>query len=216
VFKLAKTWKQFQFLLTTISNTLKDISNFSILLFLFIFTYTLLGLELFAYEVKFNPITKELDLSDTGEYPDSTFNSFWEAFVSVFIVLANDGWTKIYFDHYRASNSILASIFFISLVIVGQYILLNLFISILILNFEQTSISQDAYKKIKEVSTLKRIKKQLKRLKYRLNHSCAALCCCCRMQVIPESDMDKITEQIKLEAIKQKKMEDQQKKIVEW
>jgi hypothetical protein len=141
VFKLAKTWKQFQYLLATIANTLKDISNFSVLLFLFIYTYTLLGMELFSYKVKFNPITLGVDLSPLGEYPDSTFNTFLEAFVSVFIVLANDGWATIYFNHYRSTNPIVASVFFISLVIVGQYILLNLFISILILNFEQTSIN---------------------------------------------------------------------------
>lgn len=51
IFKLAKSWKQFQTLLNTIGNTLKDIGNFSILLFLFIFIYSLLGQELYAYQV---------------------------------------------------------------------------------------------------------------------------------------------------------------------
>ena len=77
-----------------------DIGNFSVLLFLLIFTYTLLGMELFAYRVAYN-IDDNLDL-DNGEYPYSNFNTFFEALISVFIVLANDGWTKIFFDHYRA------------------------------------------------------------------------------------------------------------------
>ena len=54
VFKLAKSWKQLQELLKTIAKSLKDISTFSILMFLFMFTYILLGLELFAHEIKFN------------------------------------------------------------------------------------------------------------------------------------------------------------------
>ena len=54
VFKLAKTWKRFELLLETMVSTLKDIASFSILLFLFIFIFTLLGMELFAHKVKFN------------------------------------------------------------------------------------------------------------------------------------------------------------------
>ena len=55
VFKLAKSWKKLQNLLTTMVSTLKDISTFSILLFLFMFIYALLALELFANRVKFDP-----------------------------------------------------------------------------------------------------------------------------------------------------------------
>ena len=50
IFKLAKQWISFQNLLKTVGRTLKDVSTFSILLFLFIFIYALLGLELFAYK----------------------------------------------------------------------------------------------------------------------------------------------------------------------
>lgn len=49
VFKLARSWSSFRKLLEKIIVSIKDISNFSILLFLFIFVYTLLGMELFAY-----------------------------------------------------------------------------------------------------------------------------------------------------------------------
>ena len=129
-------------LLKTIGNTLKDISNFSVLLFLFLYTYSLLGMELYAYKVKFNEITNELDLdSPDAKYPDSTFNTFIESFVSVFIVLANHGWTKIYFDLYRSVDPFSTSLFFVSLVVIGQYVLINLFISILIMNFEQSLIN---------------------------------------------------------------------------
>ena len=65
----------------------------------------------------------------------------------MFIVLANDGWMKIYIDHYRSTSPVSASIYFISLLIVGQYILLNLFIAILIENFEQVSVHQDTVDK---------------------------------------------------------------------
>lgn len=41
-------------MLTKITMSLKDIGNFSVLLFLFLFTYTLLGMEIFANKVKFD------------------------------------------------------------------------------------------------------------------------------------------------------------------
>ena len=117
VFKLAKSWKKFGELLKTIGKTLKDVSNFSILLFLLIFTYTLLGMEIYAYKVAFNE-KGEVD-EENGSYPDSNFNFFIEGFTSVFIILANDGWSTIFFNHYRASSGTITVIFFISLLIVG-------------------------------------------------------------------------------------------------
>lgn len=97
-------------MLVTIGNTMKDISNFSVLLFIFMFIYSLLGMELFAYKVKFDNETgkpiqgvdDEIAFNENGSYPDSTFNTFMEAFTSVFIVLANDGWSTVYINHHRA------------------------------------------------------------------------------------------------------------------
>jgi len=48
-------------LLEKIGMSLKDISNFSVLLFIFMFTYTLLGMELFAYSVKIDIKTNEIN-----------------------------------------------------------------------------------------------------------------------------------------------------------
>jgi len=103
VFRLAKSWKQFHQLLKTIGSTMKDIANFSVLLFLFMFTYTLLGMEIFGFKARFTG--NEVDLKN-GTYPDSTFNNFTQGFITVFIVLANEGWTQIFFDHYRAVGKI--------------------------------------------------------------------------------------------------------------
>ena len=127
---------------------MKDISNFSVLLFLFMFTYTLLGMEMFGYKVKFNSEGK-VDLKN-GKYPNSTFNTFTEGFASVFIILANDGWSTIFFDHYRAIGPIQALIFFMSLLIIGQFILLNLFLAILLQNFDDENLNPQEVKNPKK------------------------------------------------------------------
>ena len=119
------------------SSTIKDVSNISVLIFIFLFTYSLIGLELFASRLE--------------SLVASRFDTFLQAFLSVFIVLANDGWTRIFIDHYRATNSILACAYFLSLIVIGQFILLNLFIAILIENFEQLSVRNDLSNKLNEM-----------------------------------------------------------------
>jgi voltage-dependent calcium channel L type alpha-1D len=105
VFKLAKVWKSFNYILVTIGNTISKISAFMLLLYLFIFIYTILGMQLFAYEVSFDdsnvPIENAFaDPSNIkGTQPWWNFDNFLDSSLSVFIVLANDGWTSIYFDY---------------------------------------------------------------------------------------------------------------------
>ena len=120
-------------MLIKIGKTLKDISNFSVLLFLFMFTYTLLGMELYAYNVKFND---ENEVDSNGESPRANFDTFLEAFTTIFIVLIGEDWNQVMYAHIRASGHI-GIIFFVSLVIFGNFILLNLFLAILLKNFEE-------------------------------------------------------------------------------
>jgi len=54
VVKLARQWKEFQFILRKTMQSIFDISNFSFLLFLFIFIMALLGMELFAFQVAYD------------------------------------------------------------------------------------------------------------------------------------------------------------------
>lgn len=54
VFKLARSWTSFRILLGKMVETLGDIAYFSLLMVLFMLIQTLLGMELFAFKVKFN------------------------------------------------------------------------------------------------------------------------------------------------------------------
>jgi hypothetical protein len=118
IFRLAKVWKDLQDLLEAITHTVKDISNISVLMMIFIYTFMLIGMELYAYKVKFNSDFHNIDMVN-GEYPKSNFNSSLEAFLTVFIVLANDGWAKIFYDYYRGVEPVVATVYFMSLLIFG-------------------------------------------------------------------------------------------------
>ena len=88
IFKLATAWKKFRDLLKTVWKTLKDISTFSIFISLFTFIYALIGMELFAYQVKKTPDDK-IDMVK-GIYPLNNFNTFYESLLSMFVLLTGD------------------------------------------------------------------------------------------------------------------------------
>jgi hypothetical protein len=140
VFKLAKNWKSFKNLLKIMRLTLKDISTFSVLLFIFIFTYTLIGMEWFAFKIKFVDEVKIDNIN--GVYVDSNFNTFYQSFIMVFDILTGDSWAMKYYQYYRGVNGVSASFFFLSIIVFGQYILLMLFLAILVENFDMESIKQ--------------------------------------------------------------------------
>ena len=72
-------------------------SNFSVLLFLFIFVYTLLGRELFAYNLKFDS-NGNLSSESNAQSPRSNFDTFGEAIVTIFIVLTGEQWNIIMYN----------------------------------------------------------------------------------------------------------------------
>ena len=170
VFKLARSWTSFRNLLQKIIITLKDIRNFSVLLFLFIFVYTLLGMELFAYRIAFdddNMPIKSDEIKEAGFkenyfmwYPRGNFNYFWDGFITIFTILIGDGWNEIMYDHMRNMGWV-TMIFFISLYIFGNLILLNLFLAILLKNFEtEKDLDEDLEKEIPK-SPIKRLANSL-------------------------------------------------------
>ena len=84
---------------------------------MFIFIYTLLGLELFAFNCAKTKDDK-IDLVN-GDYPLSNFNTFLESFITVFILLTGDGWSAIMFDYYRSNNPGMTVFYFISFMLIG-------------------------------------------------------------------------------------------------
>ena len=89
LFKLARSWTAMRDLLATMARTLADISYFSIILLLFMFIFSLLGMELFAHRLKFDS-NWEPDVD--GESPRVNFDDFWHAFITIFLVLVGDDW----------------------------------------------------------------------------------------------------------------------------
>ena len=104
------------------------------------FIFTLLCMELFAFRVKFNNEDQELPLNtddvNEGYYPRASFNTFGIGFTTIFIVFIGEDWNWVMYDHHR-SQGIGCIIIFVFMFIVGNLIMLNLFLAILLKNFEE-------------------------------------------------------------------------------
>ena len=93
------------------------------LLFIFVFIYALLGMQFFGGLYDF----------DDGEFPRGNYDTFWIAFVTVFQVLTMENWQDNLFQSMRTSTpKPITAVFYISWIFVGNIVLLNLFLAILL------------------------------------------------------------------------------------
>lgn len=139
VFKLARSWTSFRDLLAKMIMTIGDIKYFAALMGLFMFIFTLLGMELFAYRIRYNADGNPVEESfpeEEVEYPRLSFNYFGAGFTTIFVVFIGEDWNSVMYDHVRSAGWGFL-IFFIMLFIVGNLIMLNLFLAILLKNFEE-------------------------------------------------------------------------------
>lgn len=157
VFKLARSWTSFRELLEKIVITLKDITNISVLMLLFMFIFTLVGSEMYAYKVMYNDADKTRVVKVDGVYPRENFNNLYQGLTTIFIVFIGEDWNSVMYDHYRATGAFTIA-YFIFLFIFGNLILLNLFLAILLKNFEEPPGQEDEELEEDEDGRLKKLK----------------------------------------------------------
>ena len=143
VLRVARLLKSMQSMQTIIDVIARSVSSFlylAMLLLLFIFIYALLGMQ--TYGGRFN--------FDDGK-PRANFDSFNSAFITVFQVLTMENWQVVLYDCMRSSvNKILTALYLISWIFVGNFMLLNLFLAILLDSFAEDDLTEDSKKKTPE------------------------------------------------------------------
>jgi len=142
LFKLFKVG-DLRILIDSIIFTLSTIKEYVILLLLFIFVFALMGMSFFAGKVKFDPITDQvMPLGpdempiDGGVSPRANFDDLFWAVITIFEVLMGESWNEIMYSCIR-SVSPMSAVYFIALVVGGNIIMLNLFLAILLGNFDK-------------------------------------------------------------------------------
>lgn len=132
IFKLFRTGN-LRVLLDSIAYTMGTIGNYVILLGLFIYVYALLGMQFFAGNLKFDD---DGYYDSNGSVPRANFDTLYWAAITVFQVLIGDNWNQVMFNCELALGRV-SAIYFISLILFGNIVMLNLFLAILLGNFDK-------------------------------------------------------------------------------
>ncbi|XP_077426531.1 voltage-dependent T-type calcium channel subunit alpha-1H-like isoform X2 [Vanacampus margaritifer] len=134
-FRLLRVLKLVRFLpalrrqLVVLMKTMDNVATFCMLLMLFIFIFSILGMHLFG--CKFG---LQQDSGDT--LPDrKNFDSLLWATVTVFQILTQEDWNAVLYNG-MASTTPLAALYFVALMTFGNYVLFNLLVAILVEGFQ--------------------------------------------------------------------------------
>ena len=190
VFKLARSWTSFRNLLKVMLETLKDVQTFAILLTICMLIFCLLGMELFGHKIKYdkdgNAVKDPENFEGEKFSPRPNFDNIGMAFVTIFIVFIGEDWNNVMYRHERVLGmigTVVFPIFFVAL----NLILLNLFLAILLKNFDEVVDNDKTGDNDADASSLKRGEKKCRRF---LKTFCA--CCMPKTKVKKEKEKDKV------------------------
>ncbi|XP_034046818.1 voltage-dependent T-type calcium channel subunit alpha-1I isoform X2 [Thalassophryne amazonica] len=134
-FRLLRVLKLVRFLpalrrqLVVLMKTMDNVATFCMLLMLFIFTFSILGMHLFG--CKFS-----LQMENGDTIPDrKNFDTLLWAIVTVFQILTQEDWNVVLYSG-MASTSPWAALYFVALMTFGNYVLFNLLVAILVEGFQ--------------------------------------------------------------------------------
>ncbi|EDV27710.1 uncharacterized protein TRIADDRAFT_21513, partial [Trichoplax adhaerens] len=131
IFKIVRFLPTLQRQMMVMAQTFDNVVIFLGLLFLFMFTFSILGMHLFGNRfclarVKDGPVVCSR----------KNFDSLLWAFVTVFQILTQEDWNVVMYDGMLARGK-WAAIYFLALVTLGNYVLLNLLVAILVNGFQE-------------------------------------------------------------------------------
>ncbi|XP_034543706.1 voltage-dependent T-type calcium channel subunit alpha-1I [Notolabrus celidotus] len=129
VLKLVRFMPALRRQLVVLMKTMDNVATFCMLLMLFIFIFSILGMHIFG--CKFSLKT------ETGDtVPDrKNFDSLLWAIVTVFQILTQEDWNAVLYNGMAATSPV-AALYFVALMTFGNYVLFNLLVAILVEGFQ--------------------------------------------------------------------------------
>ncbi|KAL9871777.1 sodium channel protein para isoform X8 [Glossina fuscipes] len=134
VFKLAKSWPTLNLLISIMGRTMGALGNLTFVLCIIIFIFAVMGMQLFGKNYH-----DKKDTFPDGQLPRWNFTDFMHSFMIVFRVLCGE-WIESMWDcMYVGDVSCIP--FFLATVVIGNLVVLNLFLALLLSNFGSSSLS---------------------------------------------------------------------------
>ncbi|OMJ71655.1 hypothetical protein SteCoe_30075 [Stentor coeruleus] len=144
--RLFKSLNSLKNLIDVIGYSLPAIANVLSLLFLIFFIYAVVGVNLFGTVMTGNIIG-----------PFTNFNNFGNAMILLLRCSTGEDWFNIMYDCNKAQDMAVCAVFFISFITITTFIMLNLFIMVIIQNYEEHEGNPESVLRIftKEVRKIK-------------------------------------------------------------
>ncbi|NXP51504.1 SCN5A protein, partial [Heliornis fulica] len=134
VFKLAKSWPTLNTLIKIIGNSLGALSNLTLVLAIIVFIFAIVGVQLFgrSYGENSHKINKN------GK-PRWHMMDFFHSFLVIFRILCGE-WIETMWDCMVVAEQPLCLLVFLLVMVIGNLVVLNLFIALLLNSFSTDSL----------------------------------------------------------------------------
>ncbi|KAI8511058.1 Scn1ap [Branchiostoma belcheri] len=135
VFKLAKSWPTLNLLISIIGNSLGALGNLTFILGIVVYIFAVIGMQLFG-----EYYTAE---AFGGTLPRWHFQDFFHGFMIIFRVLCGE-WVETMWDCMHCAGSAYPAclIMFLLTMVIGNLVILNLFLALLLSSFSSDNIGE--------------------------------------------------------------------------
>ncbi|XP_050735327.1 sodium channel protein para-like isoform X15 [Eriocheir sinensis] len=137
VFKLAKSWPTLNLLISIMGKTVGALGNLTFVLCIIIFIFAVMGMQLFGKNYTEN--VSKFPMNPDGQLPRWNFTDFMHSFMIVFRVLCGE-WIESMWDCMLVCGYSCIP-FFMATVIIGNLVVLNLFLALLLSSFGASNLS---------------------------------------------------------------------------
>nr|XP_057915769.1 sodium channel protein type 4 subunit alpha-like isoform X8 [Doryrhamphus excisus] len=136
VFKLARSWPTLNTLIKIIGNSMGALGNLTLVLAIIVFIFAVVGMQLFGknYQDCVCKISKDCNL------PRWHMKDFFHSFLIVFRVLCGE-WIETMWDCMEVAGQPLCILVFMLVMVIGNLVLLNLFLALLLSSFSSDNLS---------------------------------------------------------------------------
>eukprot|EP00730_Choanoeca_flexa_P005210 TRINITY_DN11905_c0_g1_i8.p1 TRINITY_DN11905_c0_g1~~TRINITY_DN11905_c0_g1_i8.p1 ORF type:complete len:1294 (+),score=208.14 TRINITY_DN11905_c0_g1_i8:212-3883(+) len=141
VLKLAQSWSTMSQLMKVILDVLGQLGNLTLILLILMYMFAVIGMQLFGEA--YRPARFGED-----EIPRWNFTDFWHSFLLIFRILCGE-WVEPLWDTMLASGYG-AIAFYVVVLVVGNFIILNLFLALLLAAFDIEKIKEITTARVKE------------------------------------------------------------------
>ncbi|XP_068092027.1 sodium channel protein type 5 subunit alpha-like [Hyperolius riggenbachi] len=136
VFKLAKSWPTLNTLIKIIGNSVGALGNLTLVLAIIVFIFAVVGVQLFGR----NYLDCVCKINEDCKLPRWHMNDFFHSFLIVFRVLCGE-WIETMWDCMEVSGQPLCILVFMLVMVIGNLVVLNLFLALLLSSFSADNLS---------------------------------------------------------------------------